>query len=254
MAASRKRDLLFFAEYIGLLLLALVWIQLGHVREHIGDRLGTVYLLDAIAITYVLFRAWLVVFRDVRGAWEYLYIAVDLSIITAFVHLTGGIHSDAGLAYLWPLSTATSSQSPTRTLAVSLAIGVLYAAATWASVDTPDYALRLALRLLLLVLVAALAYASTRAQTLHAREVVRLRQQVVLADFRTRLQHEMQEAMESRLEEIDAQLDDVAALARTRPREIDSALGRLKQSVAQAAGDLRAMVRKARGALEQQAG
>jgi signal transduction histidine kinase len=251
MPVSRRRDWLFFGEYLGLLLLALAWAQLQHVRAQVGDRMGLLYALDAAAVAYVLLRGWLVMARGVTGAWDYLFLAVDLAIISGFVRLTGGVNSEVALTYLWPLATAATTRSPGRTLAVCVAIGVAYTAAVLPGAHGPDYLVHLAVRLLLLALVAALAFAYSRAEAERAREVARLREEAVVADFRTRLQHEIHDAIEERLAQIGARLDRLCALAEDSPQELRQGLETLRQDVGGAARDLRTMIRKARGGDEE---
>lgn len=250
MGPSQRRDLLFFVGYIGLLLVALAWAQLEHVRMQVGGRMPLLYALDAVAIAYVVLRGWLVLGRHVSNTWDYPFLIADLTIISAFVWLTGGIDSEAALTYLWPLATAATTRSPGRTLAVCCAVGIAYTAAALPGTHTPDFSARLAVRLLLWALITALAFAYARAEAERVREVARLREEAVVADLRTRLQHEIQEAVEQRLVEINGRLEQILSLAESSPQPLRQALAELRQDVQKAAQDLRTMIRKTRAARE----
>ncbi len=60
-----------------------------------GDNITLFYLLDGLAICYLLLRAFLVLAKRVSAKWQYLWLALGLAIITAAVGLTGGIRSEA---------------------------------------------------------------------------------------------------------------------------------------------------------------
>lgn len=246
MTDAQKRDALFFGEYLALLLVALGWLQLEHVRSRVGDDMGLLYLVDMTAIAYVLVRAWLVMGRKVGPAVEPVFLVVDLAVISAFVRLTGGIASEAGLAYLWPLASCTSARAPGRVVYVGLLIGVFYLAATWPEVTVAEYAARLAVRLLVLVLVVALAYSHTRAEATRQEEITRLREQVAVADFRTRLLHQMRDETEEYLAAVEAQLDEAARAAESEPERAGAVLAGLRESLHRTAGDLQTLARRVR--------
>ena len=73
MDANKLRSTAFFSQYVALLLFALVWVQLGYVRERVGDKLNLFYLLDSLALCYVGLRAYLALGRRVSytfGPWR----------------------------------------------------------------------------------------------------------------------------------------------------------------------------------------
>lgn len=246
MSDAQKRDALFFAEYAALLLVALLWVQLEHVRLRVGDDLGLFYAVDMAALAYVFVRAWLVMVRHAGPAWEPLFLIVDLAVISGFVRLTGGIGSEAGLTYLWPLASCATARAPGRVVAVGVLIGVFYLAATWPDAPLPEYAARLLVRLLVLGLVVALAYSHTRAEATRQEEVTRLREQVAVADFRTRLLHQMRDETEQYLEAVETQLGEAAKAAESDPEQAGVVLAALRESLHRTAGELQTLVRRVR--------
>jgi hypothetical protein len=246
MSERWKRDALFFGEYLALLLIALLWVQLAHVRVRVGPHLGLLYAVDAGTIAYVLVRAWLVMVRRAGRAWEPLFLVVDLAVISTFVRLTGGIASEAGLVYLWPLAISTVGRAPGRVIAVGGLIGACYLASTWDVAPVPDYAERLLVRLLVLGLVVALAYSQARAEAARTEEVARLREQVAVADFRTRVLHETRERVEQYLGQVETQLDAAARTAQESPERAVAAVAELRETLGRAAEDLQQVVRRVR--------
>ena len=240
MDTRKRRDVLFFVEYVVLLLMVLVWVHFGYVRARVGDRLMLVYALDGAALLYVLARAYLVVIRRAGRSWGAVWLGLDLLIITGFVALTGGVHSEAALAYFWPLATSSITRAPARTFVVGLACALLYVAASWPQQPTLAYFQALFVRLMVLVLAALLAYSYAVAENARVEELTRLREKVTLADYRTRLSHEMHDGLQRDLERMAEQL--AVGLPKIRAfvgyvRHLQAATGEAKAELLIALGD-----------------
>jgi uncharacterized membrane protein YccC len=123
---------------------------------------------------------------------------------------------------------------------------VCYLASTWAVTPVPEYAERLLVRLLVLGLVVALAYSQARAEAARTEEVARLREQVAVADFRTRVLHQTREQVEQYLEVVEAQLAEAAETAADSPERAAAALAELRTALGRAAEDLQQVVRRVR--------
>jgi signal transduction histidine kinase len=245
MDARIRRDALFFLEYAGLLLVALLWVQLEDVRQRIGPNLQLFYALDLAALVYVGLRAYVTLTRRPAAALDSMWLAIDLVIISLAVRLTGGILSEAALTYVWPLMTSAVTRAPMKTLLVGGAIGALYVGATWPSIVTWAYMHSLIVRLMILLLMTLLAYAFARNEAARVEEVARLREQAAIGDYRTRLSLEMHDTTQRHLDELRAQLDRLREYA-ADDGEASAAIDDLQIKVAEAVEDLRQLVRRIR--------
>ncbi len=243
MRKAKARSAAFFIQYYVLLLLGLVWVQIGHVRAHTGDNLGLFYALIGAAGCYVAVRAYLVLGRGLAGHWSYLWLSIDLLLITGVVRLTGGLDSEAALVYVWPLASSAIQRLPYRTLAAGAAIAVLYAAATWPDAVTRDYLTTLATRLLIVLLATSQAILYALVEASRIEENTRLREKVALADYRDRLAQEMHDGIQHYLVDIGVRLE----LARRRIADDPAQAAKLavdqRFAVRQAADELRYLVR-----------
>jgi len=245
MGRDRNRDVLFFAEYVGLLLFALVWVNMDYVRSRVGGDLGLFYVVDLSGVAYVIARALAVIYGRPSPFWEKIWLTMDLLLISAIVRLTGGIHSEAALIYFWPLATASIARSSVRTGVVGVAIAGLYAGATWPVEPLDAYWQMFGVRMFVLALVTALACAYAVSEARRVDELARLRQQVVLADLRTRISHEMYEGAQRQLQAIAADLEKAEETMGSYPERarerIRSARGTAKEAAADIADALKRM-------------
>lgn len=220
--AARTRSALFFVEYLALLAAAAAWVQFPVVRQRVGGHLPLFYLLLAVSACYVLVRAYVVLVRRVDLRLRNLWMALDLGVITGAVSLTGGMDSEAGLLYFWPIVTSAIQRQPQRTIAISVASGVLYFLTTWPDHGDPTYPGAMMARFVVLIIVSSLAASFAHAETTHIEEVTKLREQVALAEYRGRLSQEMHDGIQGYLGGIavrlelarKAMIDDPAAAAR----------------------------------------
>lgn len=246
MDQRMRRDALFFLEYLGLLLVALLWVQLEDVRLRVGANIGLFYGLDLATIGYLAIRAYLVLKRKVPPFWDTVWLGIDLLVISLFVRITGGITSEAALTYLWPLLTSSVTRAPVRTLLIGACIGALYVVVTWPSVISTAYLISLAARLLILALMTLLAYAFARTEAARIEEVARLREQAVLSDFRTRLSFELHDTTQQYLDTFSEQIGEVRELLRKDPRAAAEALEQMQDTVSRAVTDLRQTAQRIR--------
>ncbi len=243
MGASRARSVTFFIQYGVLLLAALVWVQIGPVRQRTGDNLGLFYVLIGVAFVYVLARCYLVMGRGVSARWSYLWLGIDLLLITAVVRLTGGLDSEAALLYVWPLATSSIQRLPRRTLAAGLGSGVLYIAATWVDRADPNYVSAMAARLLILVLATSQAVVYALAESARIEETARLRERLALADYRDRLAGEMHDGLQHYLADISMHLELARRLVSDDPAEAAALAVEQRYAVRRAADELRYLIR-----------
>ncbi|MFB3879792.1 MAG: sensor histidine kinase [Armatimonadota bacterium] len=243
MDATRTQAAAFFIQYLLLLLAALVWAQFAPVRDRIGGNITAFYWLIGAALAYLGVRSYLVLARRISNAWSDLWLSIDLLIISAAVRLTGGINSEAALAYFWPITIAATQRLPRRVAAVTAACGLLYVIATWHTRTDPKYPPSLIFRLVLLALLGVLAYYYALTERAKVEEMARLREQLALADYRSRLSREMHDGIQHYLADIAVRLELARQLMATDPREAARIALDQRFAVRQAAGELRYLVR-----------
>jgi signal transduction histidine kinase len=243
MGKARARSVTFFVQYLVLLAAALVWVQIGPVRERTGANLGLFYALIGAAFVYVALRCYLVIGRGISRQLSYLWLTVDLLLIAATVRLTGGLDSEAALLYVWPLATSSIQRLPRRTLVAGLSSGVLYIAATWADRGDPDYASAMAARLLILVLATSQAVVYALAESARIEETARLRERLALADYRDRLAGEMHDGLQHYLADISMHLELARRLMRDDSAEAAALAVDQRYAVRRAADELRYLIR-----------
>lgn len=244
---ARLRSIAFFAAYIVLLVFGLFWVNFPYVRDRVGDGLATFYVLDAVAIAYVLLRAYLVLGKridDVR--WRSVWLATDVIIITGVVGLTGGIRSEAAVMYFLPIATSSITRRPGTTLLVGLASGILYVVAVRPTGFNATEFAWLGTRLLTLLLITILAACYARTEIARVEEIARLRGEVALADYRSRLSQEMHDGIQHYLVTIAARLSLADKLVEGDPAQAAKMAVEQLHTVGQAADELRYLVRRLR--------
>ena len=243
MRQAKARSAAFFIQYYVLLLLGLLWLQIGAVRAHTGENLKLVYALLGAAACYVAVRAYLVLGRGLSGHWTYLWLSIDLMLITGVVRLTGGMNSEAALVYVWPLASSAIQRLPYRTLTAGGAIAVLYTAATWPDALTQDYATTLGTRLLVVVLATSQGIIYSLGEASRIEENTKLREKVALADYRDRLAQEMHDGIQHYLVDIGVRLELARRQIADHPVQAANLAVDQRFSVRQAADELRYLVR-----------
>ena len=253
MRTDRMRSEVFFIEYVLVLLFAMFWVQFPHVRARIEGDTTPFYMLLAVAFCYVGLRAYLVLVRGFAGNWQYVWLAVDLAVITGAVYLTGGIRSEAALMYFWPIATSAIERKLARTIVVGLGSAVLYAAATWHPHIEPQELGWLGTRLFLFVIVTGLAACFAGTEAARIEDVARLREKVALADYRARLSQEMHDGIQHYLVNISLRLELARTLLEKDPARAARIAVDQRTAVRQAADELRYLVRRLRSpAIERQ--
>jgi signal transduction histidine kinase len=242
MNRARTQSITFFIQYLVLLLIALVWVQIGPVRERTGANLRLFYALIGAALVYVALRSYLVLGRRVSSRLSHLWLAVDLLLITAAVRLTGGLDSEAALLYVWPLATSSIQRLPGRTLVAGFASAILYVGATWENRFEYDYTSAMAARLLVLVLATSQAVVYALAESGRIEESARLREKLALADYRDRLAGEMHDGIQHYLVDIGVRLELARRLMPDDPTEAATLAIDQRYAVRQAADELRYLV------------
>jgi len=243
MRRAKNRSAAFFIQYYVLLLLGLLWLQVGHVRAQAGENRRLVYALLGAAACYVAVRAYLVLGRGLSGHWTYLWLSIDLMLITGVVRLTGGMNSEAALVYVWPLASSAIQRLPYRTLAAGGAIVVLYTAATWPDTLTHDYLAALGTRLLVVLLATSQGIIYSLAEASRVEENAKLREKLALADYRDRLAQEMHDGIQHYLVDIGVRLELARRQIADHPVQAANLAVDQRFAVRQAADELRYLVR-----------
>ncbi|MGD9495217.1 MAG: sensor histidine kinase [Armatimonadota bacterium] len=251
MRSDRARAAIFFGLYAAVLLYAFVWVRFPNVERRVSS-FTAFYALIGTALVYVAVRAWLVFTDRVPNRWDPIFTVTDLLLITAAVRLTGGVHSEAGLMYIWPLATQSIQRRPRSVMALGVACILLYAVATWPERLTAEYAARLSTIVVFAVLVTALAAAFAEREIRRVEEMTRLREQVALSEYRSRLSQEMHDGIQHYLVSIAIRLEFARQMLAHNPRRAAALAVDQSLTVRQAADELRHLVRRLRSpALEQ---
>jgi signal transduction histidine kinase len=243
---KRVQSYVFFVEYTLVLLFGTVWVQFPHVRARMSAGPDSFYLLLAVAFCYLGLRAYLQLVRGFSGGWEYVWLTVDLTVITGAVYLTGGIRSEAALMYFWPIATSAIERKLARTIGVGVAGAVLYGVATWSAGLGADGMGWLGTRLFLFAIVTSLAACFAGAEARRVEELARLREKVAVAEYRTRLSQEMHDGIQHYLVNISTHLEMARALLHEAPGRAAEIAIQQRITVRQAADELRYLIRRLR--------
>ncbi len=243
MNATRARTAAFFVQYLVLLVAALVWVNSDVGRQRVGPHLTQFYALIGAAFCWLCSRTYLLLRGLVPTEWKHWGAAVDLVIISGAVYLTGGINSEAALLYFLPIATFSIQRLPRATVAVSLASAVLYLAATWPSRVVPSYATAIIFRLVILLVTASLATYNAMTEQALIEEVGRLREEIALASYRSRLSQEMHDGIQHYLADIAVRLELARSLISRDPVGAARMAADQRFVVRQALGELRYLVR-----------
>jgi signal transduction histidine kinase len=237
----------FFVLYACVLSFAVVWSYFPYVLERSGDNIVLFRGLLAFAACYLGVRTYRVLLRGVPEGRRHVWLALDLVIITLAIKLTGGIRSNAALIYFWPLVTSSIERRPKMTLALGLVTTVLYVAAVWPPQPNVADPLAKAVTYVFIILLAtALAVLYARREVARVREMLRLREQLALADYRSRLSQEMHDGIQHYLVRIATRLDLARALADREPGQAVRIATDQRLTVRQAGDELRYLVRRLR--------
>jgi len=254
MDVARTRRITFFILYFVVLVCTLIWVHCGYVRERSGINLTSAYVVFAAACVYLGLRAYLMLCRRVSEAWEYVWLAIDLLLITAGVYLTGRMGSELALLYFWPLVTISIERRPGLTAGLGLTIAALYAIAVGPEAVELDQEAKLIARLFVIVAATAVAVAYAITEAARVEELTRLRAQVALSDYRAHLAREMHDGIQRYLVHIATRLHLAESLLgrdsdKAARIAIDQAL-----TLRQANDELRYLVRRLRSPVVERQG
>ncbi len=255
METERKRAAAFFIHYLLLLLYVPIWLNMPHVAERVPVAPGVLWGAYAVAVCYVLARAWLVLRRPLGEGWDYLWLTLDVGIISVAVRYTGRVDSEAALAYFLPIATSSIQRRPGRTVSVGVLAALLYVAVVgaWSAPVEAHIASKLVGRVYLLLLVTSLAACYAFYESARVEEMARLREQVALSDYRTRLSREMHDGILHYLMDIGARLQLARLMVDREPAQAARLAVDQGLTVRQASDELRYLVRRLRSpAIERQ--
>lgn len=248
MDPKRRIDRIFMLHLWALAPFALLWLLVPGLRHERDPRIVQgLSLLSLFVAPYLLARTW-VVFRGKHPErWAPLWPVVDTLLVAAII----GVGKDSSglvfLLYLLPIAYAALSLSMGRALAVA---ALAIAANLWAGLPgwqgAPYQYLWLAFRFLFLLLMASLI-------GFLAREAIRLREQLALAEYQRELAAEVHDGIQHYLVLIARQLDLVDVLRATDPGRASELAVAQRQVARQAADEVRFMVRRLRPDAPQEA-
>jgi signal transduction histidine kinase len=245
----------FFVLYACVLLFAVVWSHFPYVLERSGEDIIPFRALLAFAACYLGVRTYLVLMRGIPEGRGYVWLALDLVIITLGVRLTGGIRSDAALIYFWPLVTSSIERRPKMTLTLGLVTAALYVAAVWpVQAEVANPTAKVATYVFVILLATALSVAYARREAARVREMVALREKVALGEYRSRLSQEMHDGIQHYLVQIATRLDLARALAEDEPERAARIATDQRLTVRQAGDELRYLVRRLRSPVVERLG
>ena len=253
MGTQRTRSAIFFSQYAAMLLYALFWVHFDYVRHRVLS-FTLLYALVGTALCYVAVRAYLVIGNRLPKRWDAAWVTVDLGIISALVRITGGINSEAGLIYFWPIVTYSIQRRPRGALVVGAASVVLYAVATWPAAPGTVYLEKLGTRIFVLLLVTVLAACYALYEIARVEEIARLREKVGLADYRARLSREMHDGIQHYLVSMAMRLEIARKVMEKEPARAARMAVDLRFAIGQASDELRYLVRRLRSPAIEQAG
>ncbi len=253
MDNGRARSILSYATYLAVLIAGIFWSMTDDFLDAPQlDRLPDPYvdpssfrMLMGIAIAYVLLRAYLALCRGF-SRWRNVRLAIDLVLITCAVHLSGRLDSDASMLYFWPLVTSAVERRTRVTLGVGIAIVVLLTLVVGPDAAETGRLTKLGTQLLTAIVATVVAYAYCRAEVGRVEELARLREQVALSDYRSRLSQEMHDGIQHYLVRIATRLRMADVVAASEPQAALRIASKQVLTVQQASDELRYLVQKLR--------
>lgn len=234
-----ERPLLFFRWLALLLVLLLHWFD----RSSEGVLFSLPYMALVVAGYNVLL---LLLMRYVRWLQRPLnYMAVDTVVATLAVYLTGGYHSSFFVLYVFITIGAAFHLELTRTLVVTLAIGLIYVGACYfnpAGLGSPYAQYILAAKVFLLLVVAVLCGLLLEQLRREHEETEREREQVarlralekLQSGFVSAVSHELRTPLTCIKTSVDLLGETSAGLSAEQVelvRTVDHHLGRLEALV-----------------------
>jgi len=254
MDAATARRTAFFVLYAVALVSTLIWVHCDYVQRRSGLDLHAVYVAFCAACAYLALRAYLVLRRRVSEAWEYVWLSIDLFLITTGVYLTGRMGSDLALLYFWPLVTVSIQRRPRLTSGVGLAIAVLYTMVALPEAIETDLTARLAARLFVVAAATAVAVAYAVTEAARVEELTLLRERLALSGYRAQLSQEMHDGIQHYLVRIGTRLNLAGMLIEQDPAAAARMAVGQALTVRQASDELRYLVRRLRSPIVEQLG
>jgi signal transduction histidine kinase len=158
------------------------------------------------------------------------------------VPVTGGLGSVAPFLYLLPLALCSIQHKPGRALAAGILGSFLYLAVTWYPHSVPGYWLQIGPRIAALALATPLAVINAAMEAARVEEVVAMREQLALADYRQRLSQEMHDGIQHDLVGLTVRLELARQLMAEDPRQAARVAVDQRFVARQAADELRTLV------------
>ena len=239
---ARIAHAVVLVQYLALVVSAPFWVRLSLVRYRVPD-LRVFYAFLGVIALYLCVRAYLVLVRRIPERWGPVWPIADVVIVSVLVRITGGLNSVAPFLYLFPLALCSIQHRPYEALAAGVLGGVLYLAVTWFPDRPPAYWVVVGPRVAALAMVTALAVTNAAAEAARVRDVVAMREQLALADYRQRLSQEMHDGIQHYLVGLTVRLELARQLMADDPREAARIAVDQRYLARQAADELRALVR-----------
>ncbi len=253
MGTDKTRSAIFFGQYAVMLLYVLLWANFDYVHHRVLS-FTFLYALVGFALCYVAVRAYLVIGNRLPKNWDTAWVTVDVLIISALVRVTGGIDSEAAIAYFWPIVTYSIQRRPHGAALVGVASVLLYVAATYPADPSTAYLEKLGTRVFILLLVTILAACYSLREIARVEEIARLREKVGLADYRSRLSREMHDGIQHYLVSMAMRLEIARKVMQKQPSRAARIAVDVRFTIGQASDELRYMVRRLRSPVIEEAG
>ena len=247
MARPTNLERLFLVHLWACAPFVLVWVAWPSTFGHHHDPgvVRNLRLVYALALVYLSLRTWLTLRPRGRFPLELLWPALDVALISGGLYANHAEPSSwAMLLYLLPLTQAAA----TLQLRWAMLVGALAAAAYLGVCGIADLTSTAgAFRPFFLLLMASLV-------AMLGREVARAQRERALAEYKDELSAEMHDGIQQYLVSIAARLELARSVMRDDPAKAAQFAVEQRHLVRQASDELRAMVRRLRSPLLEQAG
>jgi signal transduction histidine kinase len=221
----------------------LTWAFLGGLacwRVLLGPWPVYLYQLAGAVALYLLVRTGIVVGRDVPAWAEYGFLFIDAAIVSVAVWMLGGLRSDFYLAYFFVLGEGAVTLDLWLMVSLSGWIALGYVLATRPATSVGVWVVSYRLFLMLFAAVGA-AWVAWR-EAARGRDIVQLREQLLLEDERRRLAREIHDGVGHILAAGTQSVELVERLLPADPQRAQALLPDLKRLLRQGLDEIRLLV------------
>jgi signal transduction histidine kinase len=208
------------------LLFVAVYILLASRQGKLSVSIPVACGIFALAIVNAAARTWsawtLGGANDDRRSW--FFNLIDIALISAAVHVTGGIESELWLLYMVLFISEALYATYIQTRLVLAILCLCYLAVTLPAQWSAAYALTLASRLFFLVLVAQFARRLAHNREARNRELAALQEQIAASEERARIAREVHDGLGHALVSVILRLELCLRLLKRDPAQAEEML------------------------------